>query len=193
MRAISLLLLAACAAESPDVDLTLENADDKADGIAGRRIALSFSDDDYAPVETETFDAKLDVRLVAADKLAVRNEPLAVLGIDVELENGTKIPLGELIQDVSFVGPANVTMGMAILDLNDHVLSCRTPRGAVNYFKRVAVDFKRNEITLNDTTTVPLTACGITGLAVRLAPIPIAWPSNFEEQTVTFTAHYVQR
>src|SRR5688500_1215120 len=100
MKAIYLIapLLAACAIDEPTTEITLESPDDKADGLHGRRVAadVSYEVGLYTPEPTRH---AIDVRLLAADKVAIETPRFTLAGVEIVLEDGdgAEIDLAKLI------------------------------------------------------------------------------------------------
>ena len=199
MKAIFVIapFIVACAAEEPPSELTLESADDgKADSLNGKKLVFDTSNF-HALDHTTTENEELMVRLSAGDKLAL-DAPVFQIDsqrLDAEIDPH---PFWK-IHEVSVSSSTGVRMGMVILDdtYRPGPLVCRLPNGrTLNAFNRVAIDFFNKQITLNDTTTVGLTACGIVAedyrYFVKIMPVPLAWPA-LDEGRLPYTVHYEQR
>jgi hypothetical protein len=199
MKAIFIIapLIAACAADEAPSELTLEGVDDgKADSLNGKKL-LFDSEALYFLEHPTSEDHDLLIRYIAGDKLTLVAPRFQIDSGD--LQSPIQPHPYWQIHEVSITSSVGVRMGLVLLDdtYRPDPLICTLPNGGrLNAFRSVAIDFFNRQITLNDTTTVSLAACGITfenyRCRVRLMPVPLAWPSTLEESTLPFTVQYEQ-
>ena len=181
-------VLTACAvSEDEELAVDLQSPDDKADGLQGRRLGLSFPTDIVSLIDPEEPHAdELIVRYTASDKLVVQSTRYLIAKEHVE----PALEFGDIMQSARFTTTTpGVTVGLVMFYDARHPYTCRTPRGPVNYFTSIVADFERHELTLNDTTTVSFADCGIVHDAIMFAPVPTRWPGQ-EIYGIDYTLEY---